>query len=139
MKMAQLKNLDQIWSEPIGTVVTVGHNRTIEQTEPNRFTCRLHGHPVAMVVNHGGAGTVSFTLDSCGYLTTTTIAAMGDFMAAFGVAGSASRAGGVLSARWYGDGWQERQAEPGVGMLRFWGNRNPTHEMLCGESVSCPS
>jgi hypothetical protein len=128
--MANLRNLDRIFTAPIGTAVTVGHNRTIEQTEPNRFTCRLYGHPIVVVTAHGAAGTASVELDACGYLTTTTIAAMGDFMRAFGVAGSASRAGGILSARWFGDGWKESEAETGVDMLRFWANRNPSRDML---------
>lgn len=128
--MAKLHNLDTIFTAPIGTAVTVGHNRTVTQDEPNRFTCRLHGHPVARVVTHGRAGTASVTLDSCGWLTTTTVAAMRDFMHAFGLVVSPSRAGGVLSARYFADGWCERKAEPGVEMVRFWANRHPSRDML---------
>lgn len=128
--MAKLHNIDRIFTAPIGTVVTVGHNRTITQEESGRFTCRLHGHPVAVIVTHGSAGTASVTLDSCGWLTTTTIAAMRDFLHAFGIHGSASRAGGVLSVRYFADGWCERKAEPGVEVVRFWANRNPSRDML---------
>lgn len=128
--MAKLHNLDTIFTASIGTTVTIGHNRTVTQDEPNRFTCRLHGHPVARVVNHSNAGTASVTLDSCGWLTTTTVAAMNDFMRAFGIHGSASRAGGVLSARYFADGWCEREAEPGVELVRFWANRYPSRDML---------
>lgn len=129
--MAQLKNTDKIFDLANGQAVTVGNNRTITRDSANEFTCRLHGHPIVKVkVLSPDSGNVVLWLDSCGYLTTTTIAAMGDFMHAFGVSGSASRAGGKLSARWFADGWKERQAEEGVEMLKFWGNRYPTHEML---------
>ena len=126
--MAKLMNLDRIWTAPEGVSITVGNNRTI--TRDTRadgaqvFICRLHGVPVVVATPHGTGGTVTIRLDSCGYLTTTTIAAMRDFMRAFGVAGSASRAGGVLSARWYQDGWKERESSDGESM-GFAADRNP--------------
>lgn len=117
--MANLKNLDRIWIAPEGESVTVGNNRTVtrETRDGNPvFVCRLHGAPIVVAIPHGENGTITIRLDACGYLTTTTILAMGDFMGAFGVAGSASRAGGVLSARWYLDGWFERESLDGESM-----------------------
>lgn len=129
--MAKLKNTHKIFDLANGQAMTVGNNRTITRDSGNEFTCRLHGHPVVKVkVLSPCSGNVVLWLDSCGYLTTTTINAMGDFMRAFGVSGIASRAGGKLSARWFADGWKERQAEEGVEMLKFWANRYPTSEML---------
>ena len=126
--MANLKNLDRIWTAPKGVAVAVGNNRTItRETRADGaqvFTCRLHGAPVVVATPHGADGTVTIRLDACGYLTTTTIAAMRDFMGAFGVAGSASRAGGVLSARWYQDGWKERESSDGES-LSFAADRDP--------------
>lgn len=127
--MAQLSNLDRIWTAPPGTAVTVGNNRTItRETRADgvkHFVCRLHGAPVAIIVPHGAAGTVSVRLDACGYLTTTTIRAMSDFIGAFGVAGAASRAGGILSARWhYAGEWHERDSSDGD-LMSFVADRHP--------------
>jgi hypothetical protein len=123
--MAKLKRLDDIWKLPAGQLVTVGHNRQIARDESGAFTCYLHGAPIVKARPHGASGTITLKLDACGYLTTTTVAAMRDFMAAFGVAGSASRAGGKLSARWHtGDGWTERDSVDGES-LSFSAWRNP--------------
>ena len=126
--MAKLKNLDSIWTAPEGHAVKVGNNRTITRDKRDGgaivFTCRLHGAPVVKVTPHGDNGTATVRLDACGYLTTTTIAAMGDFIAAFGIRGRASRAGGILSARWYLDGWFERESLDGESMA-FTAHRHP--------------
>jgi hypothetical protein len=123
--MAKLKRLDDIWKLPAGQLVTVGNNRQIARDESGAFTCYLHGAPIVKARPHGASGTITIRLDACGYLTTTTIAAMRDFMAAFGVAGSASRAGGNLSARWHdGETWQERESSDGESMS-FAAARNP--------------
>ena len=123
--MANLKNLESIWTAPAGRAMTVGNNRTITRDESGAFVCRLHGAPIVTARPHGAAGTITIRLDACGYLTATTIAAMRDFMGAFGVVGSASRAGGVLSARWHdGEGWRERESSDGDS-LSFAAARNP--------------
>ena len=118
--MAKLKNTYRIWTAPEGQAVTVGNNRAItrETRGGNQvFVCRLRGSPVVVATPHGGNGTITIRLDVCGYLTTTTISAMRDFMGAFGVAGSASRAGNTLSARWYHDGaWHDRDSADGESM-----------------------
>ena len=127
--MANLRNLDSIWTAPEGHAVTVGNNRTITRDTRDDgaavFTCRLHGAPVAIVTPHGAAGTVTVRLDACGYLTTTTCAAMRDFLGVFGVRGSVSRAGGFLSARWaHAGAWHERESSDGDSMS-FAADRNP--------------
>jgi hypothetical protein len=123
--MAKLKNIDKIWTAASGESVTVGNNRRIVRDDSGAFTCYLHGAPIVRARPHGAAGTITIKLDACGYLTATTIAAMRDFMGAFGVAGSASRAGGALSARWHtGDGWVERDSVDGES-LSFFAWRNP--------------
>lgn len=127
--MASIRNLDSVWTAPEGRAVTVGNNRTITRDRradgATVFTCRLHGSPVVTVTPHGAAGTVSIKLDACGYLTTTTCAAMRDFLHAFGIVAGVSRAGGVLSARWvHDDAWHERESSDGDSMS-FVADRNP--------------
>lgn len=98
-------------------MITVGHNRMIARNMLDGhpvFTCYLHGHPVARIKPHGASGSATVTLDDCGYLTATTVKAMAEFMAAFGITGSVSRAGGDISARWKQDGqWHERAGQDG--------------------------
>jgi hypothetical protein len=128
--MANLSNLDRVFKLKPGESVTVGNNRRIERLAlqdgaGDRFNCYLHGSPVARIICNGAGGIAFVKLDACGYLTTTTIAAMRDFMGAFGVAGSASRAGGILSARWVHDGaWHERDSVDGES-LSFAADRYP--------------
>jgi hypothetical protein len=120
--MAKLDNLDSVLTASAGTTVKVGHNRTITR-EVRRdgtvsFWCRLHGSPVVIVTPQGSSGRAIVKLDTWGYLTTTTVAAMRDFMRAFGIKGNASRAGGKLSARWVCDGgWHEEDADDGKSMV----------------------
>lgn len=120
--MAQLKNThvftfcDEVNN---GALVTVGNNRlarTERETLPNgdevrRVRCYLHGHNVATFSQTwykapGGFDhdprAVDVELDACGYLTTTTRAAMNDFIGAMRVSGSASVARQELSARYMG-------------------------------------
>ena len=122
--MAKLKNIDTIWIAPSGTPVTVGNNRTITRSDynalsgadsvdlPPTFECRLHGHLILEIEMGGASGLAHITLNDCGYLTATTIAAMSDFMGVFGISGRASRAGGKLSLRVRGAGgaWLGRDA-----------------------------
>lgn len=126
--MAQLKNLARIWTAPLGEMVTVGNSRRIVRNGREgggiAFTCYLHGAPIVKIVPHGGRGTATVKLNTCGYLTTTTVAAMKDFMDAFGIKAVASRAGGKLSARWYQDGWHERDSSDGESMS-FSADRHP--------------
>lgn len=120
--MAQLRNLDKIHSAPLETLVTVGNNRQIMRVADHdgapRFKCYLHGHCVAEIKPLTlGTLRADVFLDTCGYRTTTTIAAMKDFMGAFGISGGASRAGGELSARYKLDGeWCETYARDGYSL-----------------------
>lgn len=61
--------------------------------------CRLHGHKVASF-RRGKEG-LEVTLDTCGWLTVTTMAAMKDYLAAMRVKGSVGRAKGGFTARVY--------------------------------------
>ena len=122
--MTKLRNKDRVWSAPVGESVTIGHNRTVTRDVSGAFVCRLHGHPVATIEPKGTSGVVYVRLDVCGYLTRTTIAAMGDFCDVFGVAAAASRAGGFLSARWKmpSGAWRDKRCN-GYGVLEFVGHR----------------
>lgn len=123
--MAKLKRLDDIWKLPAGQLVTVGNNRQIARDESGAFTCYLHGSPVARIKCEGASGIAHVELDSCGFMTATTIAAMQDFLAAFGVSADVSRAGGRLSARWKmpSGAWREKADETPGGALTFTGHR----------------
>lgn len=128
--MAMLKNIENTWTAPEGKLVTVGNNRQIAREVEDGFPvfkCYLHGSCVAQIKPHGVSGSVTVRLDDCGYLTAATIAAMGDFMRAYGVQGVASRAGGKLSVRYMMDGgeWKERKAVDGK--VTFAAMRYPHH------------
>lgn len=122
--MAKLKNTDKIFDLANGQAVTVGHNRTVTRDSKSEFTGRLHGHPV-FHIKCATDGKAFVKLDCCGYLTVTTRAAMADFMAAFGISGSASIAGGVLSARAKREGEYVDFVQNGYGVVKFWAERYP--------------
>ena len=117
--MANKMKLDvrKCWTAPEGQHVTVGHNRQIARSVIDGFpifTCYLHGSPVARIKPHGASPTATVTFDDCGYLTATTVKAMAEFAAAFGVHCGVSRAKGDLSVRWMQDGaWTERKGPDG--------------------------
>lgn len=100
--MAHLKNLDAFTFNQAQFAALksaqVGHNRMVTLTPEGELQCRLHGHKVASF--KGGADGLEVTLDHCGWLTTTTMAAMSDFLAAMGVWGNVGRAKGVFTAFW---------------------------------------
>jgi hypothetical protein len=121
--MAKLKRLDDIWKLPAGQLVTVGNNRQIARDESGAFTCYLHGSPVARIKCEGASGITRVDLDSCGFMTATTVAAMRDFLAAFGITAGVSRAGGRLSARWKMPSGAWRETESDSGTLAFTGHR----------------
>ena len=122
--MALIKNMEKVWKAAPGVSVTVGNNRTITRDESGAFVCRLHGHPVVTITPKGASGIAYVRLDVCGYLTTTTVAAMSDFLGAFGISAAASRAGGFLSARWKmpSGAWRDKRCN-GYGVLEFTGHR----------------
>ena len=114
--MATIKNLEKVWGAPYGTPVTVGNNRQIQRVRGGAFECFLHGSRVAVIDPCGTDSSMARVyLDTCGYATNTTRAAMKDFMGAFGVKGSASLAGGKLSARYHnGTAWRDIESEDGA-------------------------
>lgn len=120
--MAQLKNLNKVWTAPKGDIVTVGHNRTIEPDD--RFHCRLHGNTVAIIAAKNASGIARVDLDVCGYLSNTTRNAINDFLDAFGINARVSIAGGFLSVRWKmpSGAWREKRCN-GYGKLSFTGHR----------------
>jgi hypothetical protein len=123
LDMAKLNNLESVWVAPVGQLVTVGNNRQIARDESGAFVCYLHGSAVARIKCEGASGIARVALDSCGYLTTTTLAAMRDFLGAFGVTAGVSRAGGRLSARWKMPSGAWREADSDSGALAFTGHR----------------
>jgi hypothetical protein len=123
--MAKLINRETIWTAPEGQAVTVGNNRTVTRKDgagESYFECRLHGHPVAVIACKGASGVAYVTLDSCGFLTVTTVSAMKDFLALFGISAGVSRAGGKLSVRYTmpSGAWREKE---GDSSLNFVGHR----------------
>ncbi len=129
--MAKLKNLERIWTLDwvVQETVRVGNNRIIKRKAENRFTGHLHGWPVFNIV-YLADGRASVCLQTCGYLTATTIAAMSDFSKAFGLKVAASRAGGVLSARWEccGGEWHECNSRDGE-QINFIAERYPSEQV----------
>lgn len=110
--MANLKNtqfftFDQsVWNakgKGVGEFVTVGHNRQIQLghdsvTRALQLRCYLHGHNVA-TFSVLGQDKVYVELFTRGYRSTTTRAAMSDFMGAFLDTGSVSFARGGFGVR----------------------------------------
>lgn len=129
--MANLKNLERIWTLDwvMQETVRVGNNRIIKRKAENRFTGYLHGWPVFSIV-YLADGRASVGLHTCGYLTATTVAAMGDFSRAFGLKVVASRAGGVLSAHWECGG-ELRECNSGDGKeVNFIAERYPFNQQV---------
>jgi hypothetical protein len=123
--MAKLMNRETVWTAPAGHSVTVGNNRTVTRRDgagETFFDCRLHGHTVAVIACKGASGIAYVTLDSCGYMTPTTVAAMKDFMGLFGITAGVSRAGGKLSVRYKlpSGAWREKEDDSS---LTFVGHR----------------
>ncbi len=99
--MAKLKNIDGLFDLANGGAVTVGNNRIITRVNRAKFTGSLHGHPIFKIIcdMSGESGDCRITLNTCGFMTVTTRAAMNDFCRAFGVSVGVSFAQGVFSAR----------------------------------------
>ena len=106
--MANLKNLDKAIYGPHWTPVTVGNNRTIEHVGNGQHECRLHGHKIA-IIQCTESGYAKVTLDTCGFRTPTTRAAMVGFMGAFGLRANVSFAGGVFWACYWCDGEDRKE------------------------------
>ena len=108
--MANLKNLEKAIFGPHHTAITVGNNRTIEHVGDGMHDCRLHGHRVARI-KCTKTGYAKVTLDTCGFRSVTTRAAMSDFLSAFGIRGNVSFAGGKFWACWWMDGDDRKEKE----------------------------
>jgi hypothetical protein len=90
-----------------GTDKAVGNNRRVLHVageHSDKIIGTLHGHPVFCLSRHKEGGKYTLTLDTCGYLTTTTVAAIKDFLFAAGLCGRVSRAGGEFKAALLIDG-----------------------------------
>ncbi|MGI9493143.1 MAG: hypothetical protein ACR2QF_12155 [Geminicoccaceae bacterium] len=79
------------FNEPTGfDAMRCGHNRTV-RNNGRKIECRLHGN---LVVEYNNP-TKKLRINSCGYRTVTTTAAIGDFLHAIpGITGRSSFAGG---------------------------------------------
>lgn len=116
--MAQLRNTKYFTFDPkvwgARSSVTVGHNRVLrfENGILPKLTGELHGH-VVFQATQALSGTIMISLNHAGWLTTTTIAAIGDFMEGLGISGSASRAKGIFSARWLPHRYEHGKNEDG--------------------------
>lgn len=93
-----------------GTRKTVGNNRQVSHSQQgweDIITGTLHGHAIFTLkrFRQGTMHTPSFvefytlTLNTCGYATTTTRAAMADFLKAAGIRAGVSMAGGELNVK----------------------------------------
>lgn len=125
--MAHLKNLDAFTFDQAQWAAlrssAVGNNRTVTLTPEGELQCRLHGHKVASFKQ--GKDGLEVTLDTCGWLTVTTMAAMGGFMGAMGIRGSTRRAKGTFGARWYvGEG------QPGTDQWGFMDADSPDNRRI---------
>lgn len=92
---------------PTGQLVTVGNNRQVAQgIEPDgtrTLDCYLHGSRVVGASYSPKDGILRVDVDTCGYPTVTTRAAINDFLGALGVDAGASVAKKRLSVRAWGD------------------------------------
>jgi hypothetical protein len=101
--MAQLKNAQLFSFNSFDASVKgkpVGNNRTVTHVQcehERQIIGSLHGHAIMWLALGDGEDKPRVYLDTCGYLTTTTIAAMNDFLNAAQLQIRASRAGGSLS------------------------------------------
>lgn len=96
--MAQVKKI--AWDAiPLEKRVTIGHNRTIYKPQGDLLYCSLYDHTIAFF-RKAADGSFDVTLDHCGWLTTTTMAAMRDFGKFVGVSFGVSRAKGEFTARY---------------------------------------
>lgn len=94
----------------------VGNNRTVTHAgdpDMRHIEAALHGHKVFAFSRYTPKGWRAYktllTLDHCGYPTSTTRQAMCDFLAAAGLRGSVSFAGGKFSVRVFdGENWIEK-------------------------------
>lgn len=96
--MAQVKKI--AWDAiPLEKRVTIGHNRTIYKPQSYLLYCSLHGNTVA-IFRKAADGSFYVSLDHCGWLNTTTMRAMKDFLGFAGISAGVSRAKGKFSARY---------------------------------------
>jgi hypothetical protein len=93
----ELFTLDRAAWHNRGGRIIVGNNRTLEYTAGGDLVFRLHGSVIAQMFIKNERRRV--LLDTCGYLTTTTISAMNDFLNAIGSNCRASRAKGHFTVR----------------------------------------
>lgn len=119
--MAQLKNLDRIFDLANGNNLTVGNNRVISRVNRAQFVGLLYDNPVFSITldSSGESGNCRITLNTCGFMTVTTRAAMVDFCQAFGVTVGVSFAKGVFIMR-YG---KSEITSNGYGVLSFHAER----------------
>ena len=109
--MAQVKKI--AWDAiPLNKRVKIGHNRTIYKPSADLLYCSLHDNTIAFF-RKAADGSFDVTLDHCGWLGTTTLAAMRDFGKFVGVSFGVSRAKGKFTARYRvkRDVWLDQAAE----------------------------
>ncbi len=96
--MAQVKKI--AWDViPLNERVKIGHNRTIYKPQADLLYCSLHDHTVA-IFRKAVDGGFDVTLDHCGWMTTTTMRAIKDFLGFAGISAGVSRAKGKFTARY---------------------------------------
>ncbi len=94
--MAQVKKI--AWDAiPLEKRVKIGHNRTIYKPTADLLYCSLHDHTIAFF-RKSADGSFDVTLDHCGWMTRTALAAMKDFGKFVGVSFGVSRAKGYFTA-----------------------------------------
>lgn len=121
-ELFRFENFDRdIIGKPVGNNRTVTHSNRFQtdsdgmvRRSARQITGSLHGHAVVTlseIYDHAttGGNLYRLKLDTCGHPTSTTRAAMADFMAAMGFKAQVSMAGGELScALFFKDGGQHR-------------------------------
>lgn len=103
---------------------TVGNNRVFRR-DKNTITGYLHMHPI-VVLSMDDEGTWNITLNPCGWRTTTTRAAMKDFLQALGIKAGISFAKGSFSARLFLEGQWVDLRETANGAISF--SKSPAQE-----------
>lgn len=97
--MAKLKNTYAFRQSTNGKLVTVGNNRQV-MNDGKFVRCYLHGHEIVTVDFENQ----KLKLDTCGYMTVTTRAAMNDFCGQMPVnVNHISFAGQKFNVTWNGD------------------------------------
>lgn len=106
-----------VWEDK--RTVRVGHNRKLHLSfnKEGAFDLSLELHNSIVAVLRKYNDRINLRLSTCGYYTSTTRSAINDALALFGIRGSVSIAGGILTARLQINGEWEELTEDERGLI----------------------